>query len=257
MSLFDEKKDVKPRETVKAKKSNSQKIILIFLVSIILISTIAIANYMRPKNRQSRMLNNWGLGKVETEYVSNNRDYTWYLGDKNKEPYLTENYAIIAATMAAKWYDEDINLDVRDLREEYKPEGGRLNTSEVFNILQDYKVDSDIIKGVNAEIFQQYLKDGAIILVNLNMEKVEHNRMLEERVGSFYKGYANEMMLIKGYRVVDDKLFFEIYDPNIGHHQKFKNHSYKAVDRYYDNNELINAADENEFIVIHSSNKSK
>lgn len=258
MDLFDkiDKSNEKGNKTTKKpKKTNSNKILLIFLVSIILISAIAIGNYVRPKNRHSRMLNNWGLGKVETEYVSNDRDYTWYLGDKNKEPYLTENYSIVAAAMAAKWYDRSIDLDVRDIREEYKPEGGRLSTLEVFKILEDYNVNSEMVNGVSIDSFKKHLKDGAILLVTLNMEKVEHNRMLEERVGNFYKGYSDEMLLIKGYRIVDENLFFEIYDPNIGHHQKFKNHSYKAVDRYYDNNELMNAIEENQFIVVYPPNK--
>lgn len=258
MSLFeprriDEFVELEAKEKERSKRI--KKILLWILVSTMLISSFTIANYMSFENRKSRMLSKWGLGKIEQEHISSNRDYDWYLGDKNKGVHQDRNCAFIGAAMAMKWYDSTIDADIAELRQRYKSDGGGLYLDEVSEVLRDYNIGHYISRGNNPELLKRHIREGRIILIGIDMSHISHNRIMEERVGSFYKHFLYHMVIIKGYRIVDDNLYFEIYDTSHHGYQRYKDRTYKAIDRYYLSEEVVKALEGESYIVVYPPKK--
>ena len=63
----------------------------------------------------------------------------------------------------------------------------------------------------------------------------------EERAGKYFDVDFQHFVIIKGYKVVDDKLYFEIYDPN-SWDTRYIDGTPVGMDRYYLADELVEAA---------------
>lgn len=182
----------------------------------------------------------WGLGGDITEYVSNDRDYEWYVDQRTTGTYWNVNCGPTSVEMAGRWSDENFAYTAEDARASYRPTGGwwydidiqgALNQFSIPNVASTITASSDMIS---------LLDDGKILLVNPDMSKLTYQRDLAFHTERFYKDVTGHYLIIKGYVIVDEISFFEVYDPwSVG--VKYSNGVLKGKNRYYTAASLTNS----------------
>ncbi|MCY6960310.1 SH3 domain-containing protein [Clostridium brassicae] len=173
-----------------------------------------------------------GLGKYETEYVHNDKEYDWYIDQYDTGEYNYENCGPSSVTMAIKWAKPSFNKTAQDARNTYRSQGGWWFTYDIQNYLDKYKVKNWTLEDTKESTFKKELKSGNIIILCIDSNYITYNDKEEEHVGKHYQGGGGHFIVVKGYRVVDDKTYFEVYDPN-SWGEVYKDGVKKGKDRYY------------------------
>lgn len=185
---------------------------------------------------------NWGLGTHQTEYVSNNRSYDWYIDQGNTGYASNNNCGPSCATMALKWFNPNFNLTVEDARNTYPENGNWWYTNDITNYFNLNNMKKYVTKeNVTTTLLKNQLKQGNIAILCIKASYIPYNENDEERVGRFYNYDGGHFIIVKGYRVVDGKTYFEAYDSN-NWNEEYQNGQPKGKDRYYLSTDLINAA---------------
>lgn len=182
-----------------------------------------------------------GLGKNETESVSNDRDFDWYIGQNDTGKYSAINSGPAAAAMAIKWTNPSLNISVAYIRDTYENQGLAWSIDNIVSYLKDSGIKYTTCDNVSKEELKKQLKSGNILIVNLNPQYINYNDSLESKVGRFHiVDGSTYTVIIKGYKVVDGKTYFEIYDPfNIS--ADYLDSSPKGKNNYYPENEVLNS----------------
>lgn len=188
------------------------------------------------------LLDKWGLKGEQTESVSNDRDYDWYIDQYSTGLYGNVNCVPTSVTMALKWVNKDYSGTVEELRNEYVNrydlQSGWIN-NYALRALRENGAECFLTEyNLTEEKLKNYIKEGNIVLTNLNTGAITYNPNSEERVGHRFDGASDHMLIVKGYKVVDGKLYFELYDPSSAG-QKYNDGTYIGVNRYYLGSELI------------------
>jgi len=199
----------------------------------------------------------WGLGKVESEYVSLNRDYDWYVPQHKTGLGSRVNCAPTCAIMAAKWSDADFPKTVADIRNDtylYNSLGAMdgIPLLTLYNWLSanDIPCQYEWNRIMNLSRAKDFLDNGDILIVALNMYGITYNKNKAQRTGKFYstfdgsKIYLDEgyhAVVVKGYRVVDGITYFEVYDPASSEFELYPDGTYKGQDRYFLADELVSS----------------
>jgi hypothetical protein len=182
-----------------------------------------------------------GLGYVENIHVSNDNDYNSYIDQINTGKYSAENCGPTVATMAIKWINRDFDKTVEQAREVYLPQGGWWSTLDVSNYLSLNNIDTSRIYFDNNEDenikMKKLLDNNNILIVCVDMFKIRENLDGKYRLDRYYTGIKGHFLIIKGYRIVDEKLYYEIYDP-MGYNLKYEDNQPKGKDRYYRGEEI-------------------
>jgi len=204
---------------------------------------------------ESSQLEKWGLGKVESKYVSLNRDYDWFIDQNTTGLGSRRNCVPTCAIMAARWSDADFAKTVADIRSDtylYNSSGvlSGMHLSEMYHWLSDngIPVNRGYQSGMTLSRMKEHLDNGDIMIVGINMYNITYNKNSEQRTGKHYFSFngsrvyldsANHAVVVKGYRVVDGTTYFEVYDPASG--ERYPDGTYKGKDRYYLADEVINS----------------
>jgi hypothetical protein len=183
----------------------------------------------------------YGLGKVLGEEHSNSVDYNWYYDQQNTGTHSLINCGPTSVTMAIKWFDEDFTGTPLDARNTYRSGGGWWYTSDIINYLNLYDVNNYTIALSNINVVKDEIDDGNIVILCLDMYYVTYMEGPSYfHYNKFYKTNAKDwghFIVIKGYKKVDGKLYFEVYDPySLG--EKYADGSFKGKDRYYLSSDL-------------------
>lgn len=200
----------------------------------------------------------WGLGQKQTESVSNDRNYDWYIDQTNTGKYSTTNCGPTAAIMAIKWVNKDFSKNVAETRAEFNKRYGTTSGWDDIDLercLRENGIRCSAEFETSEKGLKEYIKKGYIAIVNVDMQYFTKQNDPEKRVGRIVgSGQAYHYMLIKGYKVVDNKLYFEAYDPD-SNGLKYIDGSYKGKDRYYLGSELVTAINKykSSFILIDGS----
>ena len=184
----------------------------------------------------------WGLGTNVTEAVSNNRDYDWYVDQFNTGKSNYVNCGPTSIEMAMRWVKKDPCITAEEIRNKYLQEesfGMKLDT--MAYCLTDNNITNRYLRDISADGFKNELNAGNIIIVGISTGYISYNMVNEERVGRYFDGDGPHYVVIKGYKVVDDKLYFETYDP-FSWNTKYIDGTYIGKDRYYSADELVEAA---------------
>lgn len=190
----------------------------------------------------------WGLGGFQSHSFSKNRDYSWYLDQGNTGEHAGVNCGPTSTTMAAKWSDEFFTGSPEDAREAYRPDGGWWYTSDISNYLDDNNIPHSFISLGNTststwDIVTSQLDDGNICILCLDMYYVRSVVENEWRVDKFYNTNSRDwghFIIVKGYKIVDGKSYFEIYDPYCWG-KTYIDGSLKGKDRYYRSDDIFTA----------------
>jgi hypothetical protein len=84
------------------------------------------------------------------------------------------------------------------------------------------------------------LKQGNIAILCINTTYITYNNNPAQRVGRFYSFQGGHFIVVKGYRVVDGKTYFETYDPN-NWNEHYQSGQEKGKDRYFLSEDLMKA----------------
>jgi hypothetical protein len=162
----------------------------------------------------------WGLGHFIHKMVSNNTSYNWYIDQATSGNFANINCGPASATMAIKWADPAFDKSALDARMKYESSGGWWSTNDINAYLGDNEISHAMIGlSPNADstrnILEHQLDHSQIIILCLDMDLVSNGQASPSRVDKFYSttpGWGH-FIVLKGYRVVDNEVFFEAYDP--------------------------------------------
>lgn len=180
----------------------------------------------------------WGLGEKLKLYIANDREYNWYVSQGNTGSYSNINCGPTVATMATMWSNKDFSRTVKEARNTYKSSGGYWTTEDVVNYLNLYNVKNKTksIGAIEDMLFE--IDRGNIIILCIDTKLLPLNCMPEERTGRYYSFGGGHFIIIKGYAQLDEKIYFEAYDPI---KDKYKDEGFKGINRYYLAGDLIKA----------------
>jgi len=185
----------------------------------------------------------WGLGRNLKMEVSNNVDYEWYIDQMNTGIYSYLNCGPTVVTMAIKWTNKDFDKTPEDARNTYNNPIGVWYTKDIINYLHKYAVNNIIIDIPNSDSLVNEIDNGNIIILCLDMFYISKAYKEEWRINKFYLADvegSGHFIVIKGYKVVDEQILYEVYDPN-SFGTRYNDNTLKGKDRYYKSKEIDDA----------------
>ena len=182
----------------------------------------------------------WGLGYFEKNRWSLNRSYNWYIDQWNTGEHYYENCGPASTTMAAKWSDESFTETTQDARDTFHPDGGWWNTTDISNYLSSFNIPHEFLalfsdSEYSGKILKDELDAGNILILCTDMYYIRPSLSDFYRVDKFYRTASDgwgHFFIVKGYKQVDDYLFFETYDP-YNSEKAYADGTPKGKDRYY------------------------
>lgn len=188
----------------------------------------------------------YGLGRVTGREISHNVDYVWYIDQGNTGPYSRVNCGPACTVMALKWIDRSFSKTTEDARNTYHPMGGWWYTNNITDYLADNQATHFIESLTQAKRLTDVLDGGDIAILCLDMYYVRgHSGRPEWHTDRFYAANSRDwghFIVIKGYKEVDGKVWFEVYDP-WSLDVKYGDGSLKGIDRYYRSEDIMKAVD--------------
>ena len=204
-------------------------------------------------------IRSWGLGRVLEKEFSNNVDYDWYMDQMGTGQYSDINCGPTTVTMAIKWYNKQFSKTPEGARNTYTA-SGEWNFDHIINYLNKYSVNNYTIAIDSPDSLINELEKGNIIILLLDMFYIRNERNEQWRIDKFYKTLNAEWghyIILKGYKLVDNELFFEVYDSN-SFGSIYNDRSLKGKDRYYHFSDLDKATNNwGDYAVIVSKESSK
>lgn len=216
--------------------------------------TIISEDELASKTWQVRSSNNdftseWGLGGFIQKEVSLDRPYDWYIDQGQTGFHSDWNCAPSSVVMASRWCERDFPHSVEDARAMYNSTGGGWYTEDIDNCLTDFGIDHSIFplsdyREETTQLLIEEIENGNIILLAIDVHYLDTNYDPLKRVGKYYhtiKLGTGHCIVVKGFKKVDGKVFFEVYDP-IGYDYTYNDGTFKGRDRYYSADNLYTAA---------------
>ncbi|MDR0661139.1 MAG: C39 family peptidase [Prevotellaceae bacterium] len=197
-------------------------------------------NVTLPKLTEVRK---FGIGKELQAEKSNNVSYDWYIDQGYTGTYSGLNCGPASVTMAIKWVDESFSKTTEDARHALRPQGGWCYTSDLIQYLNNHQISNYTVALSNVSDLNQYLDAGNIMILCLDMFYIRNEQQANYHVDKFYATNSAEwghFIVVKGYKKVDNNVFYEVYDPySFG--KKYDDNAIKGKDRYYRHTDLNKA----------------
>ncbi len=202
--------------------------------------------------KKSSVFEEFGMGKIQDRYESLNRTYSFYLDQYGTGTHQYINCGPAVVTMALRWSDPSFHLSVADARNTFRPEGGWWYTTDIHAYLRQYGVTAGYyplpgtlsVTEYEAKI-AEVIDSGYLAILCLDMYYVRENTDLTQRTNRFYAANSQgwgHFILVKGYRIIDGKMWLEIHDP-YSIDKKYTDGQFKGDRRYYDPAEIKKATD--------------
>ena len=230
---------------------NQRRLWLLVLLVLILITTgLSFAllssnetphEQIDPSEHQRNLYANsqvWGLGKNISSYKSNDRDYLWYFDQAESGVHSGNNCGPSSIQMVGKWVDKDFNLDAEDIRKDFRPLGGWWYSEDINGSLDKYKIVYQIKTIADKYDLMFIIDAGNIAIINNNMDVIRRNANENQRTNRYYDYVTGHYFILKGYVIVDNKTYFEVYDPN-NWGATYEDGTYKGQNRYYEAETLL------------------
>ncbi len=182
----------------------------------------------------------WGLGDNVSTYVSNDRDYDWYVDQAVTGLHAGNNCGPSSIEMAAKWYDKDTKASAENARNHFRSDGGWWYSDDINNALDLYSIPYEVISIQSETDLTSLIDQGSIAIINNSMSFIPFNSNTNERINRFYSFDSGHYFIVKGYTIADDTLYFEVYDPN-NWYESYDDGEPKGKDRYYESSVLMSS----------------
>lgn len=208
-----------------------------------------------PSDHQKNLYANvqaWGLGKTITTYKSNDRDYLWYFDQADSGIHSGNNCGPSSIQMVGKWMDKDFKMTAEDIRKDFRPLGGWWYGEDINGSLDKYKIVYQM-KTIEDKYDLMFIIDASnIAIINNNMDVITRNPNENQRTNRFYDYVTGHYFIVKGYVIVDNKTYFEVYDPN-NWGATYEDGTPKGQNRYYEAETLLNSIRQwyNQAVVIY------
>jgi len=181
-----------------------------------------------------------GLGIYETDRKYIDRNYEWYIDQGNTGEHSENNSGPTVGIMAKKWLKKDSIIDVKRAREIYYPDGDEWFLVTLIDFFNEFSVSATVSENINNEDIKKQIDNENIVIAYIDPKYIPYESNEESHVNRFKIEEKKHYIIIKGYIVVDDKLYYEVYDPyNFG--SMYKNDKAKGKDRFYYQEGLINS----------------
>ncbi|MEP6947996.1 MAG: hypothetical protein ABI863_01915 [Ginsengibacter sp.] len=145
----------------------------------------------------------WGLGNFIEDKQSNERTYSWYLGQLNTGFDSIDNCGPTTVTMVCKWADSTFTKTPQDARMSYESAGGWWFTPDIDNYLTDNNITHGIMplsqtaEGTRDFLKKQIdLKQVVILCIDMNFIRLSNNE--NYRSDKFYPttpGFGHSLSL--------------------------------------------------------------
>lgn len=225
----------------------------VLLNNLALTSNQTVADYSKSVqlsviSNQNQTASNWtvnvkyesealGLGSEITAGKSLNTSYDYYIDQKSTGSYASVNCGPTVSTMASKWAVPNFSGTVADARKNIKTSGGGWSTSDVVNSLNASGANTLIIYLSNIQDkIKNCIDRNYQVILCLDMYYVNYNTNKNQQTDKFYATPHKQwghFILVKGYRMVDGKMYLETYDPNSGGAINPLTKQPMGKDRYY------------------------
>ena len=187
----------------------------------------------------------YGIGRNTTAEKSNNVTHSWYIDQATTGRYANGNCGPTCATMAAKWYNSSFARSVEEARNTIRPTGEWWYTNDVSNYLKNNHTGNFYADLNQASDLKSRIDNGHIVILCLDMYYVREltGGKPDWHIDKFYHNNAPKVghfIIVKGYRIVDGVLWFEVYDP-ASSGRKYSNGGLKGLDRYYRAEDIMRA----------------
>lgn len=175
--------------------------------------------------------------------IENDRDYDWYY---DQYEHGEGRYgACVAATisMVFRWRNEEYTLSLEEFLNKYHPDNNSgMSYLEMETIFENEAVDFIESKNYEIDDIVSYLKEGSIAVILLDMTKIDNQDYSESKIGKYYSTdyVAYHSIIIKGYTLIDDIEYFQVYDP-IGGNYINSDGSRKGINQMYNASQIYNA----------------
>jgi len=202
--------------------------------------------------KKSSVFEEYGMGLNQEKYKSLNRSYSFYLDQYGTGTHQYINCGPTVVTMALRWSDSTFHLTPLDARNAILPEGGWWYTNNIYDYLRKYGVTpgyyplpASLPETEYETRLAEIIDAGYLAILCLDMYYVKENPVPTERTNRFYaantEGWGH-FLLVKGYSIIDGKMWLEIHDPySIDQH--YADGQLKGDRRYYDPAGLKKATD--------------
>ena len=190
----------------------------------------------------------WGMGGFLQDSGANNRSYIWYIDQTTTGFDSSENCGPSSVTMACKWADSTFTKTAHDARMKYESQGGWWSTGDIDSYLYDNNVNHRIVSlPATAQDTKLFLKRQIdlkqVVILNIDMNYIRQRQNAYYHVDKFYattSGWGH-FFIVKGYKEVDNEMYFEIYDPASGGDVN-SDGTLKGKDIYYRFEDVFKAA---------------
>jgi len=185
----------------------------------------------------------FGLGATVSAENSLNRTYNYYFDQMDGSTHQTVNCGPTVTTMAIKWADSTFTKTPVDARNTFPESGGWWYTNDINNYLDRFAIDHTTLPfntGTADGVITYAIDHGNTVILCLDMYYADYNSDLTQHTNKFYYTAApawGHFLLVKGYKKVDDKLYYEIYDPNSSN-MRYADNTLKGLNRYYLNSDI-------------------
>lgn len=182
-----------------------------------------------------------GLGKTETEYINNDKKYEWYISQDNSGKYSNVNSGPACAAMAIKWKDSSSSKSVEAIRNFNESNGTSWNNAAIASYLKSSNIDYNYCNDITEDALKNQIRNGNILIVTLNPQYINYNNGAESKIGRFHAVEGSTYsVIIKGYKIVDGKTYFEMYDP-FNNNINYLDGSPRGKNDYYSPSEILNS----------------
>ena len=140
--------------------------------------------------------------------------------------------------MAIRWADSTFSGTPAQARKLIPEKGGWWLTTDITEYLTSNNLNTAIVSftpGNADSIVKNSIDNNYVDILCLDMYYVKYNSNIIQHTNKFYQTQLpnwGHFLLIKGYKQVDNKLYYEIYDPYTDH-ESYTNGLPMGKDRYY------------------------
>ena len=202
--------------------------------------------------KKTSVFEEFGMGNIQERFRSLNRSYSFYIDQYGTGTHQYINCGPTVVTMALKWSDSTFNQTATAARNTIRPEGGWWYTNDIYDYLRRYGVTGAYYPlpfGLSLAQYETKLAEiidsGHLAILCLDMFYVRENTLPTQRTNRFYSANSvgwGHFILVKGYRVIDGKMWLEIHDP-YSIDKKYAEGQLKGDRRYYDPVDIKKATD--------------
>lgn len=175
-------------------------------------------------------------------FNASNVDYDWYMDQAHTGEYCDGNCGPTSVAMAMKWVDENSSMTGERARSEDPVGGNWWSTDNIKDSLRRHEINHEELTYFSAESITDLIDEGKIAILCLKMGEISENKNPDSsNIGRFYGFDGGHFLIVKGYQVVDGKLYYEVYDPNNWDMKYSNNNEPMGRDRLYLASEVDNA----------------